>query len=119
MKYSPAMRSLFLFQLFACASSSSAPSPLAAPPPEKKAPKIFSLRELEKMEFENPRDPEIKWNLSREYWCSGKRALAVEHWLWLEQFDPTGVKTALAKKYILLSKEAPSDIPICNKTEEL
>lgn|GEM_PF-6992640 len=42
------------------------------------------LSELLKLEYDRPDDPALKAELARQYWCQGKRGLAVEHWKWLE-----------------------------------
>jgi hypothetical protein len=44
------------------------------------------IADLELQEFKESSNLEVKEQLARAYWCSGKRGLAIEKWLWLNQF---------------------------------
>ena len=84
MKYLLAKFSLFL--LLACQSRQQlAEQPkesLSQTPSEKSAP---TLEELERRDYQDPKNPKIKMELATYYWCHGRRGLAVENWFWVRK----------------------------------
>jgi thioredoxin-like negative regulator of GroEL len=47
----------------------------------------LDIRDLERLEYELPDDPQLKLSLAQHYWCSGQRGLAIERWKWLKNQD--------------------------------
>lgn len=58
------------------------------------------ILKLERQEFEESSNLEIKESLARAYWCAGRKGLAVEKWLWLNQFFRNHPRNSQWKKRI-------------------
>jgi hypothetical protein len=83
----------------------------APKPAQIEARQVLSLAELERAEFEQPKDPSIKMNLGQMYWCAGKRGMALEAWRWVGQFSKSRELKAEAKELVGMATAATKDDP--------
>jgi len=65
---------------------------------------------LEHAEFLESANLEIKEKLARVYWCSGKKGLAVEKWLWLNQFFRNHPRRSEWRENLRLAEKSPQSL---------
>jgi|GEM_PF-1406820 len=86
-------------------------SPPAPPTPVEPAVTSLAtlpLNDVERREFEQPRDPVVKMEVARRRWCSQAHGLAFEHWLWVRQFASESPQAVEAKRLAAMARERES-----------
>jgi hypothetical protein len=102
MKFFPKILKLTLLGWTAAFAISAWPKPSAKSNAE--------IATLEKKEFDESANLEIKEKLAKAYWCAGFRGLAVEKWLWLHQFFQTHDRRPQWESLIRTAGKKPDEL---------